>query len=1295
MTGLWGKIYRGIGYSVATFIIVYATLVNVAYLFTPYLNAHKAEFETWGSQLLKTPITIGHVAVAWNRFEPEIELANVTILNKDTHQPTIGLHRVNIHLEVWRSLFTWHPQVESIKIGGAHLTIHEFKTGQFHIEGLRELTITDDFTGASMKSDTVLGWIFSVSRLGLQEIDIQYIPQVGTPKSVTLDRLSLANDNKNHVLTGLALLNQEVPTKVDIDLKWTGDFSDLEHVSADLNLYLEAISLSQFLKGKSWHQLQVLEGLGSAKINLRWDANQLQHVRTQVQIYELELKSLITKKTQLFSRISGNMSWRQEGANQIVSGDEILIDFPDHLWPSTSFKAVFTPSATNDFELQALDVGYLNLPDVTLIVMNSGFLSDAMQKIVTKLNLNGELRALHTQTMNGWNDPTQFSFATEFSHLDLTEWNKLPGLANLTGSIAWNGKQGSLKLNSRQTQLSLSSVFAKPLSLNQLSGYLDWEKDTKNNNWNVNAKNIFIVSPDVRIKASATMTFPENQSPSINLASDFDVSHVENIPNYLPVRKMDSELVSWLKSSLRGGSIDYGKVVIQGRLSDFAAGNAAGKIQVSGIVKNVDLNYAPKWPALRNMDGKINFTGQIMTIDLTSAQINEVPVKQLHAVLDHFNDQQPTILSLQAQLQSTLNQGVQFVVASPLNDMLGKELQSMHMQGPMNLTLGLTMPAKKPEEIKIHGAINTVGAVLNLEDWNMLLDQLQGTFQFTENDIQAKDIKAQLFGKPVDLSISTQHTGKATTMVADLQGEIDIPTVQKWLKLSSLADYAQGSTNYKAELRLLSHEKNLPNEIILTSNLKGISVKLPEQYGKKSEDPIDFRLDVLIAQNQPLKVKMDYGKLISAAVTLKNQRQNWFLQGGELRLGPGATWQTQPGILISGKVDVLDWEKLQKEFEAQKTTTSATPASFFAVGGQGGAAIRQINLDIGSLIVFGHEFKRINVQLEKAKNNWEIGLNSESIRGRVTVPFDLDQEGIQCRFDRIYLISSNSNVQNNLDPKKIPAISFVGDDVRLDDKSFGRVSFETVPSGSGMNIKALNIRSAVMELNATGYWQSTRTGAMTNIRGEASTKKVSQVLTAWGFNSDNFVGGVGNVKFDLSWPSAPFDPTQKGLTGKLSLHLGEGRIVNVGDNGAKIGLGRMLSLFSLQTIPRRLSLDFSDLFEKGYSFDSMNADVTFKNGNAYTDNVRLDGPVAEIAIAGRIGIVAKDFDVKLGVTPHMTSSLPVVATFAVGGFNPLFGAAAWMFDKVVSRSVSSVTTYQYRITGPWDNPDWSQLHSGK
>jgi uncharacterized protein YhdP len=131
------------------------------------------------------------------------------------------------------------------------------------------------------------------------------------------------------------------------------------------------------------------------------------------------------------------------------------------------------------------------------------------------------------------------------------------------------------------------------------------------------------------------------------------------------------------------------------------------------------------------------------------------------------------------------------------------------------------------------------------------------------------------------------------------------------------------------------------------------------------------------------------------------------------------------------------------------------------------------------------------------------------------------------------------------------------------------------------------------------------------------------------------------------------------------------------------GAGRLFGLFSVQALPRRLTLDFSDLFGKGLAFDYMRGQFNFKDGNAVTDNFVLDGPSAQVELQGRVGLVARDYDQQLKVIPHFTSSLPLAGA-VVGGV--VVGAAVLLVEKLLKSNIDRATGINYRVTGSWDNP---------
>jgi uncharacterized protein YhdP len=126
----------------------------------------------------------------------------------------------------------------------------------------------------------------------------------------------------------------------------------------------------------------------------------------------------------------------------------------------------------------------------------------------------------------------------------------------------------------------------------------------------------------------------------------------------------------------------------------------------------------------------------------------------------------------------------------------------------------------------------------------------------------------------------------------------------------------------------------------------------------------------------------------------------------------------------------------------------------------------------------------------------------------------------------------------------------------------------------------------------------------------------------------------------------------------------------------------------VQSILKRLTLNFSDLSETGYSFTKLTGDLSIYDGNVYTQDLYLDGPVAEMNLQGKVGITHKNYDVTLKIHPYVTSSLPLIATIAGG---PVTGVATWLVSKLVRPGIEKIVAYQYHIGGTWEDPTVKEI----
>lgn len=1302
MTPAIATVLRRLSYLGGFIIILLAFMVSASFLLSPILDSHREDFEKWASNALQMPVKIRHIKIGWQHLEPEISFQQVT-LAKDAAS-SFQIKQVNVNIAIFRSLLNWKLLAENIVIRGINMTVRQVEEKKFLIEGLTDFTLTDNLSGGSMGANELIGWIVMQPHLSLRDINIQYIAQNNQEKNITVSLLKLKNTGQYHHLLGDTVLHQEQPSKAHLELDWFGDIRDMKTVTAHAYLYVHGVSLLDWVNTMPiWHNMQIKRAVGSAKIWATWRDEGWQQIKTTFKLYHVQAYFLTNKKIQEIARISGNLSWQHTADKYIIRGDNVLIDLPDHLWPMTGFSVTLLPTPDGQLFLTKLTADYLDLGDVTMLLLASDWLPIETQKLLTDLNPKGVVQQLQIATKNSWTlpdiifnagfggvtvNPINLPAKTTTTPASTTNTNKspinktLPGVKNFSGKIHWNGIKAFIEINSDALTLTMQNIFANPLFFNQVIADMVIEQDLQHR-WQLTSKNLLLNNADLHLQANLGLLFPESGLPWINLMSNFKVNNAGAIATYLPVKFFNPELVYWLQIAFLHGQIDTGTAVVQGNLADFpfAAGN--GKFVIKAHVSDLDFRYAPNWPVINHFGGDLTFGSQGITIDMQTGEILGLTVGATHSVIPIAADK-ATILTVESHISGDLAQALNFIHQSPLQNTLGKSLSDLRLSGPMQLKLNLAIPLKKLADTAVQGDVQMTHADLNLPEWKINLTQLNGNFQFSEKDVVGKNLQGFLWGEPATLNFATIHeASKPTFLRAELQGQLNPASLQSVFNMS-LIKYIQGILKYTAEIRLYSVEDKLPTTVTMRSDLQGVSVNLPAPYNKESNMTRPSQLDIVIAKDQPLKARINYGSLFSFAANLKKTTDGLEMIGGNFSLGREALWPTESGFWLSGQLPSLDWDTIQGYFTKKKSKTSKSPDVSILPD------IRGVDLDVGSLTAWGQHLTQVRIQISKNSNGLQVALRNEKVVGQLYLPH-FQGGTIQARFQRLYLDSFDSVHRGLFDPYSLPAFSFVADDMRLGDKILGRVGIEAVPGTTGLIVNALYVDSPLLQVRARGQWTEVNHQHNSVLSGNAYTNNVSQLLAAWGFPIKNLIGSKASAQFALNWPSPLYDPTLPGLSGNVSLQLAQGRILSESNN-TQLGIGRMLNIFSLNTLPRRLSGDFSDLFQKGYSFDTIQGDYTLANGNAYTKNMRIEGPVAKVAISGRIGYVNKDVELLISVTPYVTSSLPVVAAAVA---TPIAGVATYLLEKLVTRGVSKVVTHNYSVTGSWDNPVWNQLGKGQ
>jgi uncharacterized protein YhdP len=136
-------------------------------------------------------------------------------------------------------------------------------------------------------------------------------------------------------------------------------------------------------------------------------------------------------------------------------------------------------------------------------------------------------------------------------------------------------------------------------------------------------------------------------------------------------------------------------------------------------------------------------------------------------------------------------------------------------------------------------------------------------------------------------------------------------------------------------------------------------------------------------------------------------------------------------------------------------------------------------------------------------------------------------------------------------------------------------------------------------------------------------------------------------------------------------------------------MGKLLGVLSLQALPRRITLDFRDVFSEGFAFDTIAGTGRIQNGVLSTDNLKLAGAAAQVAIAGDVDLARETQRLTVRVQPTLSAGVSAGAALLFLA-NPIVGAAvgagSLLAQKVLKDPIEQMFSYEYLVTGSWSDP---------
>jgi uncharacterized protein YhdP len=543
---------------------------------------------------------------------------------------------------------------------------------------------------------------------------------------------------------------------------------------------------------------------------------------------------------------------------------------------------------------------------------------------------------------------------------------------------------------------------------------------------------------------------------------------------------------------------------------------------------------------------------------------------------------------------------------------------------------------------------------------------------FTERGIRASGVSGRYRGVPVQLAAAPAGRGSPAQIriegrlhaaAAELLGEESLPGVQ-------------GQTDWAVQLMLPGFQakpvKGAPLlELYVNSRLEGVAVDLPRPLGKAASDERSLSLSLPIYESGKGAVRVSYGDDVRALLGMAEEGFDVRQLG--LQLGPGEPVLPRQGAIIQGRLEELDLGSWSLPAASAETTAAARLEPLL------------VDVDLGLVHVAGQQFKDTELRLRPASDGWSLILSGPDVAGTVAIPA-VPQQPIVARLERLRLqfpdmrSAPPGQSPGKADTGGLPAMNIEVVDLILRDQVMGRLDLVTRKTPAGLSLEQAQLIGPLVELKATGGWDRERSRSQLAVTMDS--RNTGRLLDALGYARAMRDGSLqGNLS--VEWDGYLTDFALAALSGSLDLSVRDGQILKV-----EPGAGRLFGLLSIGELPRRLSLDFSDLFGKGFAFDKIEAHLQLADGNAYTREFYMEGPSARVELDGRIGRVARDYDQRVIVTPNVSTALPAIGAVAAG---PVGAVAGFVTQKLLQKEINRLSRYRYRVAGSWDAPQIEPL----
>jgi uncharacterized protein (TIGR02099 family) len=883
----------------------------------------------------------------------------------------------------------------------------------------------------------------------------------------------------------------------------------------------------------------------------------------------------------------------------------------------------------------------------------------SLRERLDELSPIGEIRDVQAEWNGEWPTPSQFNIKGGFTNLGMKKFYPIPAFRGISGNIAGTEKVGTLNLSSQKVSMALPEALRKPVMLDRLNGQVNWESLTDKSLIEFKFNSVEFANDHAAGSVSGSYHSVPDGPDMIDLNAHLTQADARYVGQYVPTMVSQS-VRDWIERSIVAGDLSDVRLRLKGNLAEFPFNNNEnGIFQINAKASSVELDYLSEWPKIENISADLLFQGSRMEIISPRANIFDANLSNVKIRFADMADPDAT-LKIEGEATGATREFIKFIEKSALSSYTGGIVGGITAVGDGELQLKLDIPLYRLNDIKLIGSYRFINNQIT-PSYLPNLDQLDGVLTFTESGIGIEKISAQALGGPVDFRSSTPPEGGmrvTATGKANFDNLRQLARNKPPVATQTWTQHFRGSTDWQAVMNI---RKKLFN-VSIESSMQGLVSVLPEPFSKAATDPLPLRFERKSIDSRRDDLILRYGGLVAAQIKRsRDSSGNYRVDRGIVSFGTTSTLSpAKNGVTVNGSLQSLDLDQWRSLFKQNDE------------GGHLSLDPSRINLHIGTLKFLERRFHNIGLNAFNDGGEWNSTISSKEINGDIN--WHPSGNGkLVARLKNLVIPAASPTKpiaakQAQLQEKSLPALDVVADNFSVNEKSLGKLELLANQQKQDWHVERLHITNSDSSLTAKGIWQNHAVPPRIQADIKLEASDIGKLLTRLGY-PDRVKRGRGGLEGILSWSGNPQSIDYPTLSGSLKLKAKQGQFPKL-----ETGIGKLFSIFDLQSLPRRITLDFRDVLNEGFGFDDITGNVKINRGVATTHDLRIRGSAAKFAMSGEVDLAAETQKLNVRVIPSLGLVTPVV------------GIASMIANQELKDPFDQVVSSEYNVTGTWADP---------